>query len=345
MELSRRSAMAIAGVILLVLVGAGWLLLGSGGDSSDTGGPGSSGPGVSTVPTTQPNLVAPSRGPAPPSDGAWVGAWVKPDVQTQAGRLEAVSAFEREIGRPLDLVHVYHSTEDFPAAADTEVVQQGKTLMISWSGDDTRVVTSGRDDVLIRQRAEEIKALGAPILLRWRFEMNRPNLQASIWSPADYVAAWKHVRAIFTEVGATNAAWVWCPLATDFDATDGPAYYPGDGQVEWLCADVYPGPDYSSFGSVSEQFMAWAATHAKPIIIGEFGAEDSGSVAQRADWITGVDQYVRTHPQIKAVVYFDARRNENGNDRDFTLSGTGAPLAAFRKMVLNPYFDKLEGAG
>lgn len=341
MDLDRRLAAAVVGTVLLVLVGAALLLLGGGSGAS----PNPNGSGLLNVPTTQPNLVAPDRGPAPPSAGAWIGAWVKPNAATQAGRLAALSAFEGAIGRPVDVVNLYHSSDVFPAAADTAVVQQGRNLMISWSGDDTRVITSGRDDAIIRARAEGIKKLGAQVMLRWRFEMNRPNLQASVWSPADFVAAWKHVRGIFTEVGATNAAFVWCPIATDFDTTNAAAYYPGDDQVEWLCADVYPGQDYDSFADVSAEFMAWASTHAKPIIIGEFGAEDGGSAAQRADWLSGVDVYAKTHPQIKALVYFEARRNENGNDRDFTLVGSGAPLSAFRKMVLDPYFDNASGSG
>ena len=342
MELTRRGYAAAVGVVLLLVIGAGYLLLGGPGSSAQ--GPASPSPGLTTVPTTEPHMVAPARGPAPPSSGAWIGAWVKPDVPTQDGRIKAVADFEQLIGRPLDLVNTYHSTDEFPSAADVAFVQQGRTLMISWSGDDTRVIESGRDDAVIRQRAEEVKKLGVPILLRWRFEMNRPNVQASIWSPADFVAAWDHVRAIFTEVGATNAGWVWCPLATDFDATDAAAYYPGDAQVEWLCADVYPGPDYDSFSDVADQFMAWASKHDRPIIIGEFGAEDGdATAAQRSAWIAGVDAYAKTHPQIKALAYFEARKSENGTDRDFTLTGTTGPLAAFRTMVLDPYYHKASG--
>jgi hypothetical protein len=339
MEMNRRGVVASVGVGLLLVIGAGYLLFG-GSSGSNAATPGPSDASHTSVPTTTPELVAPARGPAPPSSGAWVGAWVKPDVPTQAGRVKAVSDFESVIGRPLDIVHVYHSTEDFPAAADLGFVQQGKTLMISWSGDDSRIITSGRDDALIRERALGVKALGVPILLRWRWEMNRPNLQASVWSPADFVAAWKHVRAIFTAVGATNAAWVWCPIATDFDATDAAAYYPGDDQVEWICADVYPGPDYDSFSDVAEEFMAWASAHDRPIIIGEYGAE-AGAPGQQALWIAGAAAYAKAHPQIKAMVYFEARRTENGNDRDYTVAGTTGPLQAFRSMALDPYFDKL----
>jgi beta-mannanase len=193
---------------------------------------------------------------------------------------------------------------------------------------------------VIRERAEAVKALGVPILLRWRWEMNRPNLQASVWSPADYVAAWKHVRAIFTEVGATNAGWVWCPIATDFDSTDAADYYPGDDEVEWLCSDVYPGPSYDSFSDVSSEFMAWASKHDKPIIIAEYGAEDEGDSVQRAQWLAAAGAYAQAHPQIKAMVYFESRLSQNGADRDFTLTGTAAPLAAFRAMALAPYFTK-----
>ncbi len=344
MELNRRVTATVVAVTVVLLVCAGLLLLGGSGSGGSTAQTSPSSPTavatVPTVPNRSPQLAAPARGPAPPSSGAWVGAWVRPDVPTQAGRVEAVKDFETSIGRPLDIAHVYHSTEDFPADADLQFIRQGKTLMISWSGDDTRVITSGRDDALIRQRAEGIKALGVPILLRWRWEMNRPNLGASVWSPADYIAAWKHVRAIFTAVGATNAGWVWCPIATDFDVTNAADYYPGDDQVEWLCADVYPGPGYASFGAVADEFMAWASQHDKPIIIGEYGAEDDGSESQRADWLAAAAAYAQQHPQIKAMVYFESRLNQNGNDRDFTLVGTTAPLQAFRGMALEPYFSQ-----
>ena len=307
------------------MIGAGYLLF-DGGGTAPAPGPGPSGSRTS-VPTTSPDLVAPARGPAPPSNGAWIGAWVKPDVPTQAGRIQAVSEFEKQLRRPLDIVHVYHSTEDFPAAADIQFVQQGKTLMISWSGDDTRVITSGRDDALIRQRAEEVKALGAPILLRWRWEMNRPNLQASMWSPADFVAAWKHVRAIFTEVGRHQRRLGVVPDRDRLRRHERGRLLPRrrPGRVD--LRRRLPRPRLRQLRRRGREFMAWASTHAKPIIIGEFGAEDGGSAAQRADWIAGADSYAKTHPQIKALVYFEARRNENGNDRDFTPGRVRGPLA------------------
>jgi len=341
MGLSRRAVTAggVAGVVLLAAVAA--LVHGRGAPApvaspSPTASPSATAPTVTA--TATPYVAA--RGPQAPAAGAWVGAWVKPAVATDAGRVAAVAAFESQIGRPLNVVNVYHSSDAFPAPADRQFLAEGKTLMISWAGDASAAVNSGRDDALIRSRAQGVKALGVPVLLRWRWEMNRPNLAASVGSPADYVAAWKHVRAIFTQVGATNAGWVWCPLATNFDATNAAAFYPGDDQVDWLCADVYPGPAYNSFSVVSGEFMTWAGDHHKPIVIGEYGAQNLGSATQRAQWLAGATEFAKQQPQIKAMVYFESLVEAGTKSRDYTLVGTGTPLAAFRAMVHDPYFNQ-----
>ena len=59
---------------------------------------------------------------------------------------------------------------------------------------------------------------------------------------AAYVAAWDHIRAIFTAVGATNVSWVWCPTGIGFEDGRAKPYYPGDNEVDWVCADVYSSP-------------------------------------------------------------------------------------------------------
>ena len=335
--LSKRGRLALFVVAIALISISLALLSGVNGGAADDD-EGQPGPVVS-VPTASAPSGPPERGPTPPSDGAWVGAWVKPDLPTQQGMVDSVEKFEDQLGRPLDIVQVYHQwDDDFPSEADKAFVAEGRTLLLSWSGDDTRVIVSGRYDQLIEQRAEEVKELGAPVLIRWRWEMNRPNLQGSVWSGADFVAAWKHIRTIFTRVGATNAGWVWCPTATGFDATQGPSYYPGDDQVDWLCTDVYPGPDYRSFADVASEFMAWAAGHDKPVLIGEYGAED-GEPGQRTAWLNASATFAKTHPQIKGLVYFDARHQDNGRDRDFSLVPGTTPWKAFVGMSKQPYFD------
>jgi beta-mannanase len=164
--------------------------------------------------------------------------------------------------------------------------------------------------------------------------MDRKNLQDSVHSPADYIAAWKHVRGIFTEVGATNAGWVWCPLATGFQDGRAQQYYPGDRQVDWICADVYAGRDMRSFGETMAPFMAWAAQHPRPAVLGEFGVTE-GSPGQKAAWFRDARAYVLAYPQLKALVYFSARK-ESKPSYDFSVDSSPGALEAFRALVAEP---------
>lgn len=319
--------------LLLFLVAAVLLLL--------TGcASGQSGSKVGTEAAEVP-LQLPAVGPAMPAHGAFFGAWVAPvGVATQEAQLAAVADFEASIGRPLAFVHVFRGFDDpFPRPADLQLLRDGRDLLLSWNSTDTRVIASGQEDDQIRTMATAVKSLGYPIWLRFRWEMNRRNLQAMVWSPEDYVAAWTHVRAIFAEEGVTNAAWVWCPLAAGFDETNGAAYFPGDDQVDWLCADVYPDAD-RSFADVIAPFMAWARGHPQPIMIGEFGTSDRHQV-DRAAWLTDAFDYVQTQPRIKALAYFDGfdELSDDPTDReDFKLAAGSPELAAVREAVNRPYF-------
>jgi len=130
-----------------------------------------------------------------PAQGAYFGAWVKPIRYTQAGYLDAVNNLQQQIGRRLDIVHIYLQADaTFPTSSDRAFVRQGSTLLVSWALNDSRGIAAGEWDTSIRQRAQELKALGKPVFLEWRWEMDRPNIRFEVGTPADYVAAWKHIR-------------------------------------------------------------------------------------------------------------------------------------------------------
>lgn len=302
-------------------------------------------PTVAAPPTVEPRTApvrTTGRGPEPPADGAWLGAWVKPEWHTASGRAAALDAFNRAAGGKLSLAHMFHEfDEPFPGPTQDAFHAMGKLQMISWSGTDTRSIVSGIYDPVIRQRAEEVKEFGVPVLLRWRWEMDRPNLAASMHSPEDYVAAWKHLRAIFTEVGVTNAGWVWCPHVEGFvDKTrQAERYYPGDDQVDWLCADVYPGPGFASFSDQMDHFMAFAQQRPRPVIIGEFGVTADGRPGQRADWLREVRPYLKRHPQIKGALYFAAKQTTKPL-YDSTFGEDPESAEVFRELATDPYFTQ-----
>jgi hypothetical protein len=291
---------------------------------------------VSTqVPARTDAVTTTGRGPVPPASGAWLGAWVNSGDLTPEGRIAAFDGFEATVGRPLTIAHVFHPWEDhFPDQPDLTFLAQGKVLLLSWAGTDTREILSGVYDGLIRQRADAVRDLGVPILLRFRWEMDRPNLRSTVHSPEEYVAAWRHVRQLFTDAGATNAAWVWCPLVTGFADGEAQRFYPGDDQVDWLCADVYGGRELRGFDDLMAPFMAWAADHPRPVMVGEFGVTEADP-GRKARWFREVAAYVPSYPQIKALVYFSARRD--GKPRyDFSVDSSPGALRAFREFVADP---------
>jgi hypothetical protein len=282
------------------------------------------------------------RGPAIPARGAYFGAWVSPTVYaagkfTQQDRVLAVDSLQKTIKRPLDVVHIYLTQGgQFPTSSDLTFVNQGSALLVSWALNNSRAIAKGKYDVSIIERAREIKKVGKPVFLEWRWEMDRPNLKAQVGSPAQYIAAWKHIREVFAQQDVTNVAWVWCPTSKGFTKGTAGAYYPGDSEVDWICADAYPpaGP-LSSFATVAGPFLRWAAQHpSKPVMIGEYGVPAVYSATERAQWLRAAARTVAANRQIKALVYFDGP----GEGQSTTVLN-GGPLQAFAGIAGDSYFN------
>jgi hypothetical protein len=310
------------------------------------------GGGPEPAPSPSPDLsrppasVAVNGGPfeagpfEPPHTGAYLGAWIKPDQLTHEGRVDAVGALEQSLGRRLDIVNTYRRFEQpVGTQSDRAFLDQGATLMVSWATGDNRSITAGRHDDLIRAQAKAIRKVKKPVLLRMRWEMDRPNLRATMWSGPDYVAAWKHVRAIFAQERARNVSWVWCPTAEGFIRGDAPAFYPGDDQVDWTCVDVYAGTVFKPIGDLMGPFLQWAAQHPKPIVIGEFGVAKAWGSAGRAAWMRDAERTFKANPQIKAVTFFESDPEGNGPKQQFQLTGDQPAFKALKDLTGDPYFN------
>lgn len=280
-------------------------------------------------------------GLAPPTSGILVGAAVQPDQYTQQGWIAAFQRFQTQMGRRLDIAHVYHTWDvPFPTLSDRELVRQGAILMISWAGTDTRSIASGQYDEMIRERADAVKTLVAPILMQFRWEMDRPNLQSSIHSPADYIAAWVRIRRLFAQEGVTNVAWVWCPTAAGFALGRAQAYYPGDDQVDWVCATAYPpAGSYQPLAELLAAAAGWASQHGKPFMIGEFAALGDGT-GRQATWISDAARWLKQQPNIKAAVYFDYDPvdSKSGQPIHYSLDRSQS-VEVFRSILRDPYFN------
>jgi hypothetical protein len=295
---------------------------------------------------TPPTAVAVNPGPfdagpvKPPENGAYVGAWIKPDALTHAGRIEAVGGLEKSLGRKLTILNTYRRFDQLVGTdSDKDFLAQGATLMVSWATGDNRSIVAGEHDRLIRQQARAVKNVRKPVLVRMRWEMDRPNLRAEMWSGADFIAAWKHVRAIFAQERAENVSWVWCPTAEGFQRGEAAAFYPGDDQVDWTCVDVYAGSVFKPIGELMGPFLQWAAPHPKPIIIGEFGVAKAWGSASRAAWLRDAGRTFKANRQIKAIAYFESDPAGNGPEQQFQLTGDKAAFKAFARLTRDRYFN------
>lgn len=239
--------------------------------------------------------------------------------------LQRTAEIESATGIRFATVQTYYKFGDnFPTGTEAALLAQGKTPLISWNGTDTQAVNSGSQDSLITARADAIKALGKPVYLRWFWEPDVRKKQALTRSPADYIAAWRHVRTLFRREGTTNAQWVWCPTSEAFDSGTAATYYPGDDQVDWLCADGYdraPGPELiggptakqRSFSQIFAAFYAFAEQHPKPVLIAEFGVQSTAPGGQAA-WLVDAAAAVSRYPKIKVLVYWDDADQQTGYD-------------------------------
>lgn len=207
---------------------------------------------------------------------------------------------------------------------------------------------AGHFDGYICRWAREAKRWGHPFFLRFDWEMNGDWFP---WAegvngnrPGEYVAAWRHVHDIFSEVGATNVTWVWCPNVDIGGALRNLAsLYPGDAYVDWAGLDGYnsgtnPAKDdhWRSFDEVYSRTyreLVERIAPGKPIAIGEIGSSEQGG--SKARWIGEMLRALpRSYPRIRALVWLDKYEGE----LDWPIETSQSAVAAFRAGLRNPAY-------
>jgi hypothetical protein len=309
------------------------------------------GTGGSTSPTIAPlpdtTAAAAVGKPVAPSSGVLFGLWENPGEGNHTQEAERNLWLWRETfyGRKADIGHQFYPfTTPFPTSRETWHIQNGRTPLISWNGTNANDINAGKHDALIRTRAKAVKALNAPVFLRYFWEPDAGKKDEMAVSPAAYIAQWKHVRAIFASEGVTNAAWVWCPTAWAFNNGEAPKFYPGDNQVDWICSDGYnwgqtqSGDKWRDWNTIYKGMYAFGTAHNKPMMAGEYGSVERYP-GEKAAWFRTTRQQIKAMPRIKAVVYFDSLRQEAGVWRNWRPDTSPDAYLAFREMARDPYFN------
>jgi hypothetical protein len=263
---------------------------------------------------------------------------------------EAMTAFDRITGKAPSIISwgsgFYSAAAcagycQFQTAQFDVVRSAGAIPLFSWGPGwapkvDAQIASGAKDQYLL-QWAEEAKAWGHPLFLRFAWEMNGSwfpwGVGADGNTAADYVAMWRHVYDVFQRVGASNVTWVWCPNVTA-TTTYKPlsALYPGDAYVNWTCLDGYNGGDpWVSFGELyGPTYTQITSTIApsKPLIIGEVSSTETGG--SKAAWISNMFTLLPTlFPQIRGFVWYEGSQSGPGNRSDWEVESSPAAKAAF----------------
>jgi Glycosyl hydrolase family 26 len=292
----------------------------------------SSGPGTQAV-AVHPPLAVPGR--------VIFGAFTS---SRGLSRAASVISREAQLGRRLAVdSHYYNWTDPFPGSAESADALAGRTPMITWWGIDPALIVNGSQDSLITAHARAVRAYGRPLFLRWGAEMNG-NWYAWSGHPSAFRAAWRHIHDIFAAVGVHNAAWVWAPNADSHPGGTSTSswnnwrnYYPGDAYVDWVGIDGYNWGSLNSWQSFGQIFAPVYADYArrKPIMIAESGSVEAGG--NKAAWLANAAAWIKAHPSIAAVVWFDTSQSSSG--LDWRVDSSASALRAYITMARDPYFS------
>jgi beta-mannanase len=262
---------------------------------------------------------------------------------------ESLSLRERQLGRTMRIDHAYFNWNDpFPTQQQQDDKTHGRLPLITWWGTEYAAINDGSQDALIRARADAVRDYGNKVMLAWASEMNLdhppwPDVEQPS-DPAGFIAAWRRIHDIFQQAGVTNVVWVWAPNCESHpggynqaSANNWTRYYPGDAYVDWVGIDGYNwGKGYiTPWESMSHFATPIYRDYAdkKPIILAETASAEIGG--NKAQWITDAASWIKTHEDIRALVWFDQKST---SAHDWRIDSSPAAFAAFRALARDPAF-------
>ena len=312
-------------------------------------------PAPTIVPST--TIAAPTTDPAPVTavtasvTDRWVGAY----VTGSAENLTNLTTLEGKVGQKFAVRNFFQNTsQGFTQVQSAAITDHGAIPLVTlefWNasvstsvmtGGSYKQIANGSMDAYLIKYATNAKNFGKPVWLRPFHEMNGNWYPwagtAAGNTPADFIAAWRHVRTLFKNAGATNVKFVWSPNADSVPNTTANAigkYWPGESYVDSIGIDGYnfgtTSSTWRSFSSVmGPAYKACAAlSPTKPIFIAETGCGTVGG--DKAAWISNMFKVIpTTYPRIVGVTWFNANK-----ERDWRIESSTASLNAFKTGIVS----------
>jgi hypothetical protein len=275
--------------------------------------------------------------PAQPAPGGWIAPYAQVEGPT---------------GRKFDIVRNYVDWKrgvTFPTKAEASFAKaHGVVLSLSWSAVDytTRArvsyasIASGQwDSSVILPEARALKRFRHPVFVDFDAEFDNVAKSGS-GTPAQYVAAYRHIHRVMRLAGVTNVIWTWISTGYVGHTQQIAASYPGAAFVNWIGYDPYNFAQCQSTAWRSpyqtfQPFYRWLTTQPamrkKPIMLGEYASAPGPAVGS---WYANVAGALRRLPRIKAAMQWSSATSPTC---DFRLTDSTAALAGFAKSSHAPY--------
>lgn len=259
-------------------------------------------------------------------------------VEKAPTSMAPVEKYTGMVGKRPNLLEYYAAWgDDFNAAGVRNAWDAGALTVVSWEPAGTTIadIADGRTDAYLKKYAGEVRKLGLPVAVSFADEMNG---HWETWGtkhvkPADYVRAWKHLREVFDEAGATNVIWAWSPnIVNSVKSVDIEKYYPGDAYVDWVgLVGYFTQYEDNAFDYVFGPTIKKVRTFSdKPLLILETAAEPGAR--RRAD-VRNLFKGVTDRDDIIGFVWFDHNKRA-----DWRLEVSPLALAEFKRLAADDSF-------
>lgn len=205
------------------------------------------------------------------------------------------------------------------------------------------VLSSGRYDSEFSHIADVIRGFGKPVYLRFAHEMNGrwyPWAESVNGNkPGDYVAAWRHVAAIFRRL-SPNASLVWSPNAIHAGDASLAELFPGDKYVDEVGMTAY-GHGGSASHTMDATYQELVRLSHRPMILTEVGVDGH----KKAKWIADFGRFVASHHRIMGFVWFNTSPATTGATGDYRFDDSAADISAFTNMLASQKLASREQIG
>jgi len=249
-----------------------------------------------------------------------------------------VTAYTDMVGKAPNLLEYYAEWgAGFDASGVRAAWQQGAMTLMSWEPFHISLadIAAGKADTYLKKYATDVRILNLPVVIDFADEFNGDweNWGTKHVTPAQFVAAWRHIHDVFTDMGAGTVIWAWSPnVINPVKNVDLKPYYPGDAYVDWVgMVGYFTLSSDNAFSSVFGPTMTEIRTFTqRPLIIIETASEPGER--RRAD-IKNLFDGVEARDDLLGFIWFDYKKRA-----DWRLQVSPLALAEFKQLAADDRF-------